>query len=69
MTDKSQEPGSSPFCHASDSRVEALARLIAAEKMNLLRDTLGRGLPDDLWKQAEPLAAAVMTLIRRLSLS
>jgi hypothetical protein len=55
----------SPFVYAADIRMEALARLIAAEKMGLLNDPLGQDLPYDLWKQAEHLAAAVITLIRR----
>jgi hypothetical protein len=55
----------SPFSRAADIRMEALSRLIAAEKMGLLNDPVGKDLPYDLWKQAEHLAAAVITLIRR----
>jgi hypothetical protein len=40
------------------NEVERLARLIAAEKMMLRKDTRGLNLPDDLWRQAIPQAMA-----------
>lgn len=51
--------------NAVNTRTEALSRLIAAEKMNLLDDPLGQKLPDDLWKQALSSALAVMVLVKR----
>jgi len=38
--------------------VERVARLIAAEKMGLVKDPQGLRLPDDLWRQALPQALA-----------
>jgi hypothetical protein len=65
MSDQTKTAAASSYRQqAVDRRVEALARLIAAEKMDLLHDATGGGLPYDLWKQAEHLALAVMTLIR-----
>lgn len=43
----------------TDTR-ETLARLIAARKMGLLKDTKGERLPDDLWQQALPDADAYL---------
>lgn len=37
-------------------RVEKRARKIAARKMGLVKDPDGEKLPDDLWRQAVPLA-------------
>lgn len=38
------------------NEVERIARMIAAEKMGLIKDPQGLRLPDDLWKQAIPQA-------------
>ena len=40
------------------NEVERIARLIAAEKMGLIKDPHGLHLPDDLWRQALPQALA-----------
>jgi hypothetical protein len=34
-----------------EERVEPLARVLAAERMGLTKDTLGENLPHDLWSQ------------------
>lgn len=49
---------------ARHQRQEALARLIAADKMALLADPFGLKLPDDLWQRYLGHAAGVLTLIR-----
>jgi hypothetical protein len=49
---------------ARHKRQEALARLIAADKMSLLADPFGLKLPDDLWQRYLGHAAGVLTLIR-----
>lgn len=36
------------------TELEVRARRIAATKMGLLKDTTGKNLPDDLWKQCLP---------------
>lgn len=46
------------------NRVEALARLIAAEKMQLVEHPLGNRLPEQLWLQCMPAAEAIMQLIK-----
>jgi hypothetical protein len=33
-----------------ETKIEPLARMIAAEKMGLVKDRYGENLPDDLWK-------------------
>lgn len=38
------------------SEVEKVARAIAAKKMGLVKDPFGLRLPDELWRQAIPLA-------------
>jgi hypothetical protein len=48
---------------ARHKRQEALARLIAADKMLLVSDPLGLKLPDDLWQRYLGHAAGVLTLI------
>ena len=48
---------------ARTARRNALARIIAAERMDLMKDTLGEHLPPDLWKQMLPRADAIMLLI------
>jgi hypothetical protein len=48
---------------AYDRRREALARLCAAGKMQLLRDPVGQRLPDELWQQMLPQADAILTLL------
>ncbi len=40
------------------NEVERVARLIAAEKMGLMKDPEGLRLPADLWEQALPQATA-----------
>jgi hypothetical protein len=40
------------------NEVERVARLIAAEKMGLVKDPQGLRLPDQLWRQALPQAMA-----------
>ena len=50
---------------ATCRRIEAMARLIAAERMKLRKTWDGSGLPDDLWKQCMPEARAVYLLISR----
>jgi hypothetical protein len=40
------------------NEIERVARMIAAEKMMLVKDPEGLKLPDDLWKQAVPQALA-----------
>jgi hypothetical protein len=40
------------------NEVERVARLIAAEKMGLVKDPEGLRLPDELWRQALPQAMA-----------
>lgn len=49
---------------ARHKRQEALARLIAADKMALLLDPFGLKLPDDIWQRYLGHAAGVLTLIR-----
>jgi hypothetical protein len=49
---------------ASDVRIEALARLIAAEQMGLVRDPTGAKLAYAMYSKALVKANAVMTLIR-----
>lgn len=49
---------------ARHKRQEALARLIAADKMDLQRDPFGLKLPDDIWQRYLGHAAGVLTLIR-----
>ncbi len=39
-----------------ESRVEPVARLLAAEKMNLVKDQYGENLPAELWTQCIPEA-------------
>lgn len=40
--------------------LEYLARRIAARRMGLVKDMLGRDLPDDIWRQAIPAAEREM---------
>jgi hypothetical protein len=39
-----------------EEAVETMARMIAAERMGLVKDCLGERLPHDLWSQAIPAA-------------
>jgi hypothetical protein len=39
-----------------ESKVEPMARILAAEKMGLPDDNYGENLPDDLWQQCIPEA-------------
>jgi hypothetical protein len=48
---------------AKSERVAALARIIAAEMMGLTADPLGEKLPDELTKQCEERAKAVLTIL------
>jgi hypothetical protein len=41
-----------------DMETERVARLIAAEKMGLVKDPQGLSLPDDIWRQAIPQVEA-----------
>jgi len=43
-------------------KVERLARLIAADKMGLVKDKYGENLPDELWKQCIPEARRYLEL-------
>jgi hypothetical protein len=47
---------------ARQAREEALARLLAAQDMGLIKDPLGVNLPQDLW--AQRLAQAKDMLLR-----
>jgi hypothetical protein len=46
-----------------EQRVRSLARLICAEKMQLLVDVYGERLPDERWQQYLSQARAIMLLI------
>jgi hypothetical protein len=45
-----------------EERVEPLARVLAAERMGLVKDTNGERLPDELWMQAIPEARSFLGL-------
>jgi hypothetical protein len=34
-----------------EDKVESLARILAAERLGLVKDTLGENLPHELWSQ------------------
>jgi hypothetical protein len=52
------KPKSPPVPHAT--KLEYVARHLAAAKMNLTDDLLGEHLPGDLWRQALPEAARLL---------
>jgi len=39
-----------------EDKVETLARMLAAEKMGLIKDVYGENLPHELWSQCIPEA-------------
>jgi GTPase SAR1 family protein len=45
-----------------EERVEPLARILAAEKMQLKNDKTGEKLPDELWEQCIPDARKFLGL-------
>jgi hypothetical protein len=45
-----------------EDKVEHLARMMAAEKMGLVKDCLGENLPRDLWSQCIPDARKYLGL-------
>lgn len=45
-----------------EDKVEHLARMMAAEKMGLVKDKLGERLPRDLWSQCIPNARKMLGL-------
>lgn len=45
-----------------EQRRDALARLLCASLMNLIKDATGSNLPDDLWHQMIPKANAILLL-------
>jgi len=45
-----------------EDEVEPLARMMAAEKMCLVKDKLGENLPHDLWSQCIPEARKFLGL-------
>jgi hypothetical protein len=45
-----------------EDKVEPLARMMAAEKMGLVKDCLGENLPHDLWSQCIPDARRYLGL-------
>jgi hypothetical protein len=45
-----------------EDKVEHLARMMAAEKMGLVKDCLGENLPHDLWSQCIPDARKYLGL-------
>ena len=50
---------------AQQVRRDALARLIVAEKMLLMKDPLGQDLPYSLWSKALPEAEAIILELAR----
>lgn len=50
---------------AKRERTEALARIVAAERMGLLEHPTGEKLPPDFWQRCLPEGRAIMTLIER----
>jgi len=45
-----------------EDRVEPLARMLAAEKMGLVKDKLGENQPYELWSQCIPEARCFLGL-------
>jgi hypothetical protein len=45
-----------------EDKVESVARMMAAEKMGLVKDCLGENLPRDLWSQCIPDARKFLGL-------
>lgn len=45
-----------------EDKVEPVARMMAAEKMGLVKDYLGEDLPRDLWSQCIPDARRYLGL-------
>ena len=50
------------FKETLEQWVEPLARHLAAEKMQLVKDKYGENLPTDIWKQCEPQARKFLNL-------
>ena len=50
------------FKQTLEQWVEPLARHLAAEKMQLVKDKYGENLPSDIWKQCEPQARKFLNL-------
>ncbi|TDR90345.1 hypothetical protein [Enterovirga rhinocerotis] len=53
----------------SEEAVEREARLIAANKMGLVKDPTGSRLPDDLWRQCEEEARATLEVAQPMLMS
>jgi hypothetical protein len=49
-------------CEWLEDKVEPVARMIAAEKMGLVKDSLGENLPYELWSQCIPGARRYLGL-------
>jgi hypothetical protein len=52
-------PGGTPY----DQRREALARVLAASLMGLVKDTAGAKLPEDCWRQMTTKADAILFIV------
>ncbi len=52
------------IAEAREVRRDALARVIAAEKMLLTKDPLGQQLPYELWSQMLPQAESLLHLVK-----
>jgi hypothetical protein len=46
-----------------EDKVESVARMLAAEKMGLVKDKLGENQPYELWSQCIPEARKLLGLV------
>lgn len=63
------EEAAREMANAKLLRRQALARLICAEKINLIKDALGQHVPDFMWKRCLTEAEDVLKLIGRAGIS
>jgi hypothetical protein len=47
-----------------EEKVETLARMLAAKKMGLIKDSYGENLPHELWSQAIPEARIHLAIVQ-----
>jgi hypothetical protein len=50
---------------AYEQRRDAMARILAASLMGLVRDPTGAKLPEDCWRQMVPKANAILFIVSR----